>query len=78
MVNAEPEQIVTVLAAIVAFGLTVTVTWNVAPVHVPVYGVTVYVAVATLLVVFVSVPVMVEPLPDEPPLNPDPDGADQL
>ncbi|MBK8884447.1 MAG: hypothetical protein IPN67_19440 [Bacteroidales bacterium] len=55
IVKAAPLQIVAVLFAIVALGFTVTVTVKVAPAQVPDIGVTVYVAVATALVVFVSV-----------------------
>jgi hypothetical protein len=52
-VNTEPLQAVAVLFAIVAAGLTVTVTVKVGPVHEPEVGVTVYVAVAEAFVVFV-------------------------
>jgi hypothetical protein len=48
-------QIVAVVLAIAAFGFTVTVIVNVAPVHTPERGVTVYVAVAGALVELASV-----------------------
>ena len=54
-------------------GLTVTVTVNVAPGHGPVgeVGVTVYVAVCTVFVGFVNVPViLVAFVPDAPPVIP--------
>ena len=40
-VNAEPLQIVVVIAVIFALGLTVTVNWNEAPAQLPDKGVTV-------------------------------------
>jgi len=54
-VNALALQIVDTILFIAATGLTVTVTVKVAPVQPPDNGVTVYVAVPTALVVFVSV-----------------------
>ena len=52
------------------FGFTVTVTVNVAPVHEPDVGVTVYVAVCAAFVGFVNVPVIEEPDPATPPVIP--------
>lgn len=76
-VNVPPLQIVAVIADIEGFGLMVTITLNVAPVHPVDSGVIVYVAVCTVLVRFVSVPVILPvPLPDVPPENPVPAGAD--
>jgi hypothetical protein len=49
-------HIVAVIFVTAGFGLTVTVTVNVAPVQLPDFGVTVYVAVATLFVGLVRVP----------------------
>src|SRR5665254_14716 len=54
-VNAFALQIVDTILFIAATGMTVTVTVKVAPVQPPDNGVTVYVAVPTALVVFVSV-----------------------
>jgi hypothetical protein len=77
-VKVFPVQIEDVIADIAGVGLTVTVTVNVDPVQVAVAGVTVYVAVAMLLVAFERVPVMTEPLPAAPPVNPVPAGAFQV
>jgi hypothetical protein len=81
-VNADLLHTVVVIAFMDGIGFTVTVTVNVAPTQEPAspeVGVTVYVAVATLLVVLVSVPEIFEaPLPEVPPVNPLPEGADQL
>ncbi len=56
--------------------MIVTVTVNVEPGQLSgVVGVTVYTAVASLDPVFISVPVMLDPLPDAPPENPVPVGA---
>jgi hypothetical protein len=68
--KAVPLQVEVVCAATNGFGLTVTVTVNVAPVQLAVEGVTVYVAVWAVLVGFVSVPVMLAPLPAAPPVRP--------
>jgi hypothetical protein len=57
-VNPEPLQVLAILFAIDAFGLTVTVTVNVEPTQLPaapLVGVTVYVIVCATLVMFVSV-----------------------
>ena len=59
-------------------GLTGTVTVKVEPVHVPIFGVTVYVAEATMFPVFVKVPVivvLVVPALATPPLKPVPVGV---
>ena len=53
-VKPVPPQVVLVIAVICGVGSTVTVTVNVAPVQLPDSGVTVYVAVATALVLLVS------------------------
>ncbi len=45
ILNTSPLQIVTILFAMTGFGLTVVVTVNGAPLHDPLVGVTVYVAV---------------------------------
>src|SRR5450759_567947 len=67
------------IALIAGFGLTVTVTVNDDPVQLPDTGITVYVAVRTVLVVLVSVPeISVAPLPVAPPVKPVPAGAAQL
>jgi hypothetical protein len=55
IVKLVPLQEVAVMAVTAGLGLTVTVTVKVDPVHNAVAGVTVYVAVATAFVVFVSV-----------------------
>jgi hypothetical protein len=74
-----PLQIVAVWAGTTGVGFKVTVTVKVPPVQVPETGVTVYVAVCTVLVVLFNVPVICKaPLPVAPPENPDPDGAGQL
>ena len=72
-----PLQVVVLIAAICASGFKFTVTEKDAPVHDPDTGVTIYVAVTTLIVVFVKVPVMeLTPTPCEaPPVNPLPVGA---
>jgi hypothetical protein len=66
-----PVQVEGVTFAIVGFGFTVMVTVNVAPAHVPDFGVTVYVAVCAVLVGLVRVPV-IEPalFPVAPPVIP--------
>ena len=57
-------------ADIVAFGFTVIVTVNTVPVvHVPVVGVTLYVAVSATADALLSVPVRLLPVPDTPPLR---------
>ena len=56
ILKTSPLQIVTILFAMTGFGLTVVVTVNVAPLHNPLVGVTVYVAVCGILVGLVSVP----------------------
>src|ERR1043166_1782730 len=68
--NAVPLHTVVVIAFIDGFGLTVTVTVNVAPVHEPDVGVTIYVAVCAVLVGLVNVPVIDEPDPATPPVIP--------
>ena len=56
-VKLAPLQITAVIALIVALGLTVTVTVKEAPIQLPPeVGVTVYVAVLTVLLLFVKVP----------------------
>jgi len=57
----------------------VTVTVNAAPLQEEVAGVTVYVAVWAEPVVFTSVPVILDPEPEEPPVIPPvTTGADQV
>ena len=58
----------------IAAGLTVTVTVNGVPVHVPVadVGVTLYVAVTALAVVLLRLSATVLPVPDAPPVRPVP------
>ena len=66
-----------VIVLITAAGLRFTVTEKDAPVHDPDVGVTIYVALTTLIVVFVKVPV-IELTPDacdKPPVNPLPVGT---
>ena len=69
-VNPLPLQTIAVIGVMAGFGLTVTVTVKVAPVHVPVTGVTVYVAVCTRFVEFTRDPVM---FAEDPPLATPPD-----
>jgi hypothetical protein len=73
-----PLQTSAVLFAIIGSGLRVTVNVKEDPEHPPAVGVTVYVAVATALVVLVSVPVIDAPLPAAPPKKFAPAGAPQL
>ena len=58
-VKLTPLQVTVVIAVITAVGLIVTVTVNTAPVQVPLVGVTVYVAVLAMFVVFVKFPLIV-------------------
>jgi hypothetical protein len=74
-VKVLPVHTDVVIADTAGLGLIVTTTENVDPVQLAVAGVTVYVAVTALLVVLVSVPVIPDPLPANPPVNPEPDGA---
>jgi len=78
--KAIPLHVVAVIAVIAASGLIVTVNWNEAPTpHATVLGVTVYVALCAVLVELNKVPLIVDPLPDAPPLTPVVViGADQL
>ena len=70
-------QAVVACADITGVGLTVTVTVNTAPVHVPEVGVTLYAAVWAVAVVLVSVPFTVLwPDADAPPVKPVPAGLD--
>jgi hypothetical protein len=69
--NCTPLHVVAVIAAIVAFGFTVTVIANAAPVQLPDNGVTVYVAVCDTFVGLVNVPVtLAAPAPVVPPVSP--------
>jgi hypothetical protein len=81
-VNPVPLHVSPVMSLIAGLGLTVTVTVKVEPTQLPSaggdVGVTVYVAVTAALVVLVSVPPMVAPLPATPPVKPAPVGAPQL
>jgi hypothetical protein len=74
-VKLPPEQIVEAIPVTAGIGLIVTVTVNVEPVQLPALGVTVYVAVCAVFVTMESVPVIDEPLPAAPPVNPVPVGA---
>jgi len=77
--NPVPLHVVAVIAFMDGVGSNVTVTVKVPPWQLPESGVTVYVAVWTVLVVLFNVPVIcVAPLPVAPPVNPVPDGAGQL
>jgi hypothetical protein len=74
-----PLQIVAGWFGMTGFGFMVTVTVKLAPGQPPADGVMVYTAVWGVLVVFVNVPVMEDTfVPEAPPENPEPDGADQL
>lgn len=79
-VKVPPLQIVVLMLVTAGIGLTVTITVNVEPVQLPDFGVTVYVAVCTELVVLVSVPLIlaafVAAVP--PVIPPDVRGAAQL
>lgn len=78
-VNATPLQTPVVIDIIAGVGFTVTSNVNGVPVQVAVWGVTVYVAICTELVLFESIPLIAKaPLPGPPPVNPVPAGADQL
>ena len=69
--KVDPLQTLVVLFAMTGAGFTVTVTVNVLPGQLPEVGVTVYVAVRELLVVFTSVPLILEALfPAAPPERP--------
>jgi hypothetical protein len=75
--NVTPLQVTEVIAVIVANGIIVTVTENMAPVHDADNGVTRYVAVLAILVVLVNVPktfVTAEACVN-PPVKPEPVGA---
>ena len=69
-VNAVALHTVAVIGVIEGCGLTVTVTVNVLPTHVPDVGVTVYVAVCAEFVGLASVPVIDDPDPATPPVIP--------
>ena len=70
-VNVLPLHIAAAMFEIVGAGLTVTITVNVAPGHVPTVGVTVYVAVCVVLVGFERVPlIFTNAFPDAPPVKP--------
>jgi hypothetical protein len=56
----------------------VTVKVNASPGQVPEVGVIVYTPETSDAVVFVSVPLITDPLPEEPPVNPLPEGADHV
>ena len=68
------------IAVIAGFGFTLTVIVKVEPGQLPKatddVGATVYVAVCAVVVELESVPLMLVPLPDAPPVNPVPAGAD--
>ena len=70
-VNATPLQLTEVISVITAVGLIVIVTVNVAPVHDPDNGVTIYVAVCVVFNGFVKVPLIVVAfVAGAPPVNP--------
>ena len=71
-VNATPLQLTELIAVITAVGLIVTVNVNVDPIQVPVIGVTVYVAVLAIFVVFVKPPLILDTATpcEAPPVNP--------
>ena len=75
-----PLHVVVLIAVICASGFKFTVTEKEAPVQDPDVGVTIYVAVTTLIVVFVKVPVIELTLDacDNPPVNPTPVGVVQV
>ena len=75
-----PLAVVAVITFTNAEGFRFTVTEKEAPVQDPDNGVTIYVAVTTLIVVFVNVPVMELTLDacDNPPVNPTPVGVVQV
>ena len=79
-VNATPLQLTELIAVITAVGLIVTVNVNVDPIQVPVIGVTVYVAVLAIFVVFVKPPLILATATPcaAPPVNPVPVGAVQV
>jgi hypothetical protein len=60
IVNASPLHIVAVWFGTTGRGLIVATTVNVGPLQLPLLGVTVYVAVCAMFVVFVSVPAMLD------------------
>lgn len=65
------------MSEIAGFGFTITITWNGVPVQVPDTGVTLYVTACTELVMLEIVSVrFAAPLPEAPPVNPAPEGAD--
>jgi hypothetical protein len=76
-VNEPPLQIASVIPVTDGFGSIVNVTVKVGPVQLPDVGVTVYIAVCEVFVMFVSSPLMTAPVPAAPPVKPDPEGADQ-
>ena len=70
-VNATPLQLTELIAVITAVGLIVIVTVNVAPVHDPDNGVTIYVAVCVVFNGFVKVPLIVVAfVAGDPPVKP--------
>lgn len=78
-VKAAPLHADPVIAVTAGTGLTVIVTVNVEPMHVPAVGVTVYVAVCAVLVGLLRVPVTEAPLPAAPPvIPPETAGAPQV
>ena len=69
--NEEPEQISTLLFAILIVGATVTVTSKLVPVQFPASGVIVYTTSIGAFVLLVNVPVILEALvPDVKPVIP--------
>ena len=70
VVNAVPLQIVAVWFGTTGLGLMVATTVNVAPVQLPLVGVTVYVAVCAILVGLASVPLILAcPVANAPPVK---------
>ena len=79
-VNPTPLQLTVVIAVITSVGLIVTNTVNVVPDPHGVLGVTIYVAVLAIFVVFVNIPVMLSTgiVCDNPPVIPVPVGANHV
>jgi hypothetical protein len=69
-IKPAPLQIVAVIGEITGLGLTDTITVKSGPVQLPAAGVTLYIAVCKVFVGLVSVPLVLAPLPDEPPERP--------
>ncbi len=78
-VKPVPLQTVVVMVVTAGLGFTVTVMVKATPIQDPVVGVTMYIAVWAAFVGFTRFPLMLEPLPLAPPVNPPVTvGVDQL